>query len=136
MTLSAAGQSANPGTPTQELTDWSGPWQHFHRGRQGRPTPADTTGGRLWQAALLLANHLLSDATNCDAVARCHKPGSRLIEVGAGLGLVGLALASAVAGRGCSVTLTDCEAEALENLRQEARPGADSGCGCVHRMPR
>ena len=78
-----------------------------------------TTGGRLWQAALLLANHLLSDATNCDAVARCHKPGSRLIEVGAGLGLVGLALASAVAGRGCSVTLTDCEAEALENLRQE-----------------
>ena len=78
-----------------------------------------TTGGRLWQAALLLANHLLSDATNCDAVARCRKTGSRIIEVGAGLGLVGLALASAVAGWGCSVTLTDCEGEALENLRQE-----------------
>ena len=49
MTLSAAGQSANPGTPTQELTDWSGPWQHFHRGRQLQgPTPATSaTAARL-----------------------------------------------------------------------------------------
>jgi predicted nicotinamide N-methyase len=78
-----------------------------------------TTGGRLWQAALLLANHLLSDSTNCDAIAHCRKDGSRLIEVGAGLGLVGLALAAAVAGCGCTVTLTDCEGEALDNLRQE-----------------
>ena len=87
-----------------------------------------TTGGRLWHAALLLANHLLSERTGCDVVGECRRVsgGARVLEVGAGLGLVGLALASALAetgsdgeGEGCTVTLTDCDRETNENLRQE-----------------
>ena len=51
-----------------------------------------TTGGRLWHAALLLAHHLLSASGAPAVLAECRAQRGRILEVGAGLGLVGLAL--------------------------------------------
>jgi predicted nicotinamide N-methyase len=87
-----------------------------------------TTGGRLWHAGLLLANHLLSERSGCKIVQQLVTQAgegkkSRVLELGAGLGLVGLALGHALANAGvggsCCVTLTDCDPETNDNLRQE-----------------
>ena len=57
----------------------------------------DTTGSRLWPAALALTSYLLSESPARDWTS------VRALELGAGLGLVGLALAS----RGADVVLTE-----------------------------
>ena len=70
---------------------------------------------RLWEAAIVLAQHL---------AAQKFAPGTRLLELGAGLGAPGLAAAAA----GCSVTLTDYEEHILEFERVNA---AASKVQCV-----
>ena len=62
---------------------------------------------RLWEAAIVLAQHL---------AAQKFAPGTRLLELGAGLGAPGLAAAAA----GCSVTLTDYEEHILDFERGNA----------------
>jgi predicted nicotinamide N-methyase len=104
-----------------------------------------TTGGRLWHAALLLAHHLLSERSSGRKVLEKLQgaplsSSCRVLEVGAGLGLVGLALASALqAHASASVTLTDCDRETNDNLRQEVllnshclvEPGAAPGAAAT-----
>jgi len=62
---------------------------------------------RLWEAAIVLAQYLAGQK---------HAPGTRLLELGAGLGAPGLAAAAA----GCSVTLTDYEQHILDFERISA----------------
>jgi predicted nicotinamide N-methyase len=69
---------------------------------QGTPYYAD-----LWPAALPLARWLIAE--------RACRDGARVLELGCGLGLVGLALAKAANVR---VTLTDGAREALELVRE------------------
>lgn len=69
--------------------------------------------GMLWPASLRLTAALLADA---ELAATAMRPGARVIELGAGVGLVGAVLAL----MGCGVTLTDhpdCGALALDNVR-------------------
>ena len=68
----------------------------------------DTTGSRLWPAALALTSYLLSESPARDWT------NVRALELGAGLGLVGLALAS----RGADVVLTELAGQ-TNLLRQE-----------------
>lgn len=62
---------------------------------------------KLWEAAIVLAQYL---------AAQKFAPGTRLLELGAGLGAPGLAAAAA----GCSVTLTDYEEQILDFERVSA----------------
>lgn len=62
---------------------------------------------RLWEAAIILAQFL---------TAQQNAPGTRVLELGAGLGAPGLAAAAA----GCSVTLTDYEEYILDFERISA----------------
>ena len=85
-----------------------------------------STGGRLWDAALLLTHWLCSPASapGAAALGRAVAAGGRVLEVGAGVGLVGLAAAAvlpaaaAAMGRpdGWGVALTDIDPEVLHNL--------------------
>jgi predicted nicotinamide N-methyase len=68
--------------------------------------PSLGKGGLCWDAAFILAEHLLANR-NCWQSSVCH-PSRRLtkvVELGAGTGLVGLAVAKFVDS--CSVTITD-----------------------------
>lgn len=62
---------------------------------------------KLWEAAIVLAQYL---------AAQKYAPGTRLLELGAGLGAPGLAAAAA----GCSVTLSDYEEHILDFERVSA----------------
>ena len=53
-------------------------------------------GGIVWDASYMLADHLITQ--------KCTTPGTNVLELGAGTGLAGIALAAV---GGCAVTLTD-----------------------------
>ncbi|XRB17512.1 protein N-lysine methyltransferase [Pseudoscourfieldia marina] len=53
-------------------------------------------GGIVWDGAYILADHLITQ--------KCTTPGTKVLELGAGTGLAGIALAAV---GGCSITLTD-----------------------------
>jgi predicted nicotinamide N-methyase len=78
----------------------------------GEGAAQDETGGFIWAASHVLARWLqLAEAPPLD--------GARVLELGAGCGLVGLAVAAS--GRAASVALTDLHAATLANLRRNAR---------------
>lgn len=72
---------------------------------------------KLWEAAIVLAQHLAGQK---------FAPGTRLLELGAGLGAPGLAAAAA----GCSVTLTDYEEQILDFERVSAAASGLDGVTC------
>ena len=71
------------------------------------PTVADCTGGVVWETALMMAQLLCRDP----GLLGSRRP--RVLELGAGCGLLGVALARA----GCDVLLTEA-APAMGNLRR------------------
>lgn len=72
---------------------------------------------KLWEAAIVLAQYL---------VGQRFAPGTRLLELGAGLGAPGLAAAAA----GCRVTLTDYEEQILDFERVSAAASRVEGVTC------
>ena len=90
------------------------------------------TGSTVWDGALVLAAHLSRRATLTALEARLGRPCASLLELGAGTGLAGLALAASGAmPRGAVVALTDlaplCDflhANAARNAAVLAAPGA------------
>lgn len=77
-----------------------------------------TTGGRPWPASLALAHWLTSPrGRGAEHLSRCREVDGTILELGSGLGLVGLAAATAAPN--CTVTLTDREPEILDNLCDE-----------------
>ncbi|CAO1638885.1 unnamed protein product [Sympodiomycopsis kandeliae] len=88
---------------------------------QDSPVTADALGNRTWGAAPLLARHLVSH------VLRQESQLGNVLELGAGTGLVGLAVAAALCHRradeqgekeeSCSVELTDYHPHVLKTLQ-------------------
>jgi len=83
----------------------------------------DALGVRTWGAAPYLARRLLQQYTNTAA-----QP-THILELGAGTGLVGLALAQGLTAQGANVhvTLTDHHAAVLDNLAHNAAVNAVHG---------
>ena len=70
------------------------------------------TGGMVWPASLLLAAWLLSPARAVEL------DGANVLELGSGVGMLGLALAGGTAIAG--ITMTDFMVETLDNLQRNA----------------
>lgn len=81
---------------------------------------SDALGNRTWGAAPLLSQYLLSNF--CKPSQGSGRLPTRVLELGAGTGLVGLALAALARARGKSmqVDLTDYHPHVLNNLRANA----------------
>eukprot|EP00971_Amphidinium_carterae_P238560 4735701-Amphidinium_carterae.1 len=83
-----------------------------------RQVPLSSTGGRLWHAGQVLAHWLCSPSSHGSKLLAKHDSvNSSFLEVGSGVGLVGLAIAASTSH--LAIQMTDCDREALDNLKVE-----------------
>lgn len=76
---------------------------------------AGSIGGKIWDASLLMSAWIRQAARE-EALERRLPPPTRMLELGAGLGIVGLAAAQTFPS--ARVTLSDYDPEVVANLRQ------------------
>ncbi|CAO1614925.1 unnamed protein product [Parajaminaea phylloscopi] len=91
---------------------------------QDSPVTADALGNRTWGAAPLLARRLVSQyLSESRDVASCSRRSQTVLELGAGTGLVGLALAAAARSseRPMHMDLTDYHPHVIANLTCNVR---------------
>ena len=106
-------------------------------GRRDGDAAADpgVTGSTVWDGALVLAAYLSRPATVAALEARLRSPCAAVLELGAGTGLAGLALAASTSlPRGAAVTLTDLAplvAFLRDNVRRNAKQLAAPGAARV-----
>ena len=86
---------------------------------------AATIGGKIWDASLLMAAWIAESAAASNAAGHFPPPplpggrAPRVLELGAGLGIVGIALAKACPH--CAVTLSDYDPALLANLHENLK---------------
>lgn len=89
----------------------------------------DATGFCTWSSAVLFAKRILANTSLLSAFKLSTKAPSRLLELGSGTGLAGIACVLALhqAGIPASIFLTDCDARTLEILHNNCQRNMPSG---------
>ena len=98
--------AADPNTPMDQVV----------LREEGSAISRGTTGLKTWEASLRLASHLL--ANQADLLT---KPGSRVLELGSGAGLLGAVCATRQAtsgGNECRTWMTDVPGQVLERIEE------------------
>ncbi|GAA6051540.1 hypothetical protein JCM3770_000405 [Rhodotorula araucariae] len=114
--LSSGASAGAPGVSTRtyywgDLTSAPSAWESLRAREEGRLISGGTTGLRTWQACIALSNHLVASPA---PVRRAR----RILELGAGVGLLSLVAARLIRGVGGDgrVVATDIDEKVLEML--------------------
>ncbi|GAA5915163.1 hypothetical protein JCM8208_002156 [Rhodotorula glutinis] len=114
--LSSGAAAGAPGASTRtyywgDLEKAPSEWESLRTREEGRLISGGTTGLRTWQACIALSNHLI-------AAPHVLERSSRIIELGAGVGLLSLVAARLwrTAGRRGQVVATDVDEKVLDVL--------------------
>ena len=100
----------------EESEDEQQQWLSLRVRRPAAAEVAGSIGGKLWDASLLMSAWLLENPSLLQP-AGCRTP--RVLEIGAGLGLVGLAVARALPD--ARITMSDYDPAVLRNLGESIR---------------